>query len=283
MAGLAFLRDPNEEGQKNVGAPLMPLSLGDQGSPFMSVSLTQYFFLKQWNAGIYEPKKRMNLGPGEYLDRAVLINCLGGRFSPGIDMTFIVRQPGMYITEWQDGAGPFRIRPKSMDYGSTQASVPFLTAGWVPLHSDPLIGLEPGDTSKFMAIPWHADYNSCAIHNTSPNPANSTTLYWSWPAQRPVTVYLASEVQDGKLGPNRFSMRGKGTETDDNATAGRFQKTPGGEFEGLVTKWNELGVIIQGSAIDGPVKYSSKYFLEVESQLDPPVTPWPLNSDQTGS
>src|SRR4029077_7167183 len=103
-----------------------------------------------------------------------------------------------------------------LDYSRVQASQPFLTVGYVPLELRPdglSAPLEPGDTSKFMAIPWHTDYNSCATHPTSPNPLNSTTLYWSWPAQRPVNVFLADEVgYDGrKLGPQRYSVRGAGT------------------------------------------------------------------------
>ena len=45
--------------------------------------------------------------------------------------------------------------------------------------------VEPGDMTKFMSVPWHTDYNSCATHPTSPTIPHNTTLYWSWPAQRP--------------------------------------------------------------------------------------------------
>jgi hypothetical protein len=68
---------------------------------------------------------------------------------------------------------------------------PFLTEGYVPLRKSDLPDVEPGDTSKFMSVPWHTDYNSCATHNPDPNPVNNTTLFWSWPAQRPVAVHVA--------------------------------------------------------------------------------------------
>lgn len=274
LAGLAFVRNPNNTGEHSTGAALMPLSLGDQGQAFLSPTLTQYFFLSQWNKNRFNPECAPKLGFGEYLDKAVLVNCLGGRFSPGIDMTFIVRQPEIYVQNWQtSGTGPFRIHPKALNYNNVQASQPFLTEGYVPLHSLP-DGLEPGDTSKFMAIPWHTDYNSCATHPTSPTTINSTTLYWSWPAQRPVAVYVAQEVKNNELPPQRYSVRGHGTQSKNPANQGRYQNRLD-----IIENWPRIGVVIQGTAIDGNTKYSVEEYLEVESLLDDPeVKPWPINS-----
>ena len=274
LSGLAFIRNPNNTGENDVGVPLMPLSLGDQGRAFLSPSLTQYFFLTQWNDNKFNAKAQEKLGPGEFLDRAVLVNCLGGRFSPGIDMTFIIRQPNLYIQDWQtSGSGPFRIKAKRLDYRNVQPDRPFLNEGYVPLHTGNE-GLEPGDTSKFMANPWHTDYNSCATHETDPNPLNSTTLYWSWPAQRPVAVYAAKDVVNGKLGNQRYSVRGRGTEVENPEQQGRYQNRLD-----MLKNWDKIGIIIQGSAIDGDVKYSKDQYLEVESLLDETeVVPWPINA-----
>jgi hypothetical protein len=283
LTGLAVIRNPNNADEDLVGPPLMPLSLGDQGRPFSSVTLTQYFFLTQWNRGKeHFRSERLRLGPGEYLDRAVLTCCLGGRFDPGIDMTFVVRQPELYIDDWRtSGSGPFRIKPKKLDYERAHASQPFLTAGWIPLRIDSSEGVEPGDTSKFMSIPWHTDYNSCAAHPTEPATApavqaNLQTLYWSWPAQRPVAVYVALEAQKpDRLGPQRYSVRGPGTETNDPALKGSFQS-----YLDFVKHWFEIGVVIQGTAITeesgGP--FSADVFLEVRSERDQPdPPPWPTN------
>ena len=273
MTGLAFIRNPNNASEAYVGAPFMPLSLGDNGRSFLQPTLTQYFFLTQWNDNHFSKDPGPALGPGECLDKAVLVNCLGGRFSPGIDMTFIVRQPDIYILNWQtSGAGPFRLHAKPLDYNTVQPSQPFLTEGYIPIHSGPT-GLEPGDTSKFMANPWHTDYNSCATHETVPNTLNSTTLYWSWPAQRPVFVYASKDVRDGKLGSQLYSLRGKGTESDNPQDQGRYQNRLD-----MLENWPRIGVVIQGSAIDDG-SYSSDYYLEVESQLDTPeLPPWPINA-----
>jgi hypothetical protein len=277
MTGLAFVRNPNNPGEAEVGGPLMPLSLGDAGKPFLLLTPTQYFFLKQWDSRNYHSDPAPPLGPGEFLDRAVLMNCLGGRFSPGIDMTFLVRDPQIYLNDW-GAPGPFRIRARKLDYDTAQASQPFLSIGYVPLHPGPdgvtSAPLEPGDTSKFMSIPWHTDYNSCATHHTSPNPLNSTTLYWSWPAQRPVDVYRAADVRDGQLGPQRYSVRGAGTYTTDLAEAGRYQ-----ELIQMVFNWHRIGVIMDSAAIESYSGLPPGTYLEVQSQLDErEVAPWPMNA-----
>ena len=270
MSGLAYVRNPNIPQQDNVGAPLMPLSLGDSGSAFMEPSVTQYFFLQQWDSGQFKPGMRP-LSGGENLDRAALVACLGGRFSPGIDMTFICRQTELY-EDWKTH-GPFRIRAKHLDYKAARKNVPFLGKGYVPLRPEPN-QIEPGDLSKFMSIPWQTDYNSCATHPTSPNELRSTTLYWSWPAQRPVAVFLAEQVSDGKTGDQRYSVRGPQTESDDEADQGRYQ-----DLGVMLTHWPEVGTVIQGTAIDGGT-YPADYYLEVQSQLPADagkVDPWPLN------
>ena len=71
-----------------------------------------------------------------------------------------------------------------------------LSAGYVPLRTLGKGLVEPGDMTKFMSVPWHTDYNSCATHPISPSvPNNNTTLYWSVAGlERPVNVHLASEV-----------------------------------------------------------------------------------------
>lgn len=154
----------------------MPLALGDAQKSFLSLSTTQYFLMKQWYSGNSEADAP-NLGVGEKLDKVVLENCLGGRYSPGIDLTFIVRDVNLYVQNWQGDTGPFRINQKALDYSTANATKPFLNVGYIPLNKDKV---EPGDLSKFMSQPWHTDYNSCAVHEPDPNPPGNNTLYWSW-------------------------------------------------------------------------------------------------------
>ena len=244
---------PNVAGELSVGVPLMPLSLGEAGTDFLAVSKTQYFFLEQWDANHFDAGAGQALGPGEYLDMASLSNCLGGRYVPGIEVSYPVRQPDLYDTDWRtSGSGPFRVKHKPLAYATATKAAPFLTGGWIPLHgmSD---GLEPGDISKFMSIPWQTDYNSCSIHQPSINTSgtntatgNPLTLYWSWPSQRPDAVYPATAVVNGVLPQRVWSIRGPGTLTNDPKTAATFQRALQS-----VQQWDRIGVILQGTAIRG--------------------------------
>jgi hypothetical protein len=286
LSGLAYVRDPNNPNQHADGAPLMPLSIGDVGKSFLTVTPTQYFFLTQWNKGRCRKTNAPRLGPGESLDRIAMANCMGGGFGPGLEMTFVVRDADFFRSDWRaTGAGPFRVRARPLDYGEAQSGRPFLTVGYVPLHPSPDGGLpaplEPGDATKFLSMPWHTDFNACATHNTDPNPRNSTTLYWAWPAQRPSHVRRAQDVENGQLGRWRYSFRGKGTQSDDLGTAGRYQ-----DYIDMLLNWHKVGTVIQGSAIAADSAYSPTQFLEVEGRLDEAaeieIQPWPMNSDKPG-
>ncbi len=297
---MSYIRSPyTNDNDFEKGTPLMPLALGDSGRSFLTVTTTQYFMLKQWNSGKCTTD-RTPLTAGEKLDKAILMNCLGGRFSPGIDLTFIVTDAHLYNPNWTNPAiGPFRINAKKLDYTTATPDKPFLGVGYTPLRPDKV---EPGDICKFMAIPWHADYNSCATHLPAPNPGSpsgelltnritagdNTTLYWSWPAQRPVSVYTYEDLKhSGKKFynskgypqiPQRFSVRGEDTKVQNSdfqnnvpnqpyrnamMEVGRFQNR-----KNMLTNWHRIGTIIQSAAIDGYEGDEKDIYLEVQSQFD---------------
>src|SRR5262249_32111947 len=136
---------PNNYISPETGFPMMPFLCGDNcfvpgpfSSNYLTVTNTQYFFLQQWATGKFTPGKPVAIPPGEALDRASLENCVGGAFSPGIEMTWISRNPVIY-------AAPFRIKHK-------KNVTPPLSLG-----EDYSQGLEPGDIGKYMALPWQAD------------------------------------------------------------------------------------------------------------------------------
>ncbi|MCA8032415.1 LodA/GoxA family CTQ-dependent oxidase [Burkholderia arboris] len=301
---MSFIRDPDPRSPAAaVGSPLMPLALGDNQASFLTLTRAQYFFVRQWANGLSEQASPVSYGPGEALDRNVLSNCLGGRFSPGIDLTFIVRDPNLYNPNWQTSrtggpaVGPFRINMRPLDYTTVSANQPFLGVGYFPLRGNPV---EPGDLCKFMAIPWHTDYNSCSTHLPTPNPGGeidpdgsnvysgvNTTLYWSWPAQRPVAVYTYDDLvaNHGALPVQRYSVRGEGTaaiQQDSSKTfnspamnVGRYQNRVD-----ILLDWDKIGFVIQGVAIDEyDGKYPPNYYLEVQSLFKKDysnlVQPWP--------
>ena len=142
--------------------------------------------------------------------------------------------------------------------------------------------MEPGDVSKFMSVPWFTDYNSCATHLPDPNPQGNNTLFWSWPAERPVAVYPVSlcrydaRSKTWTVGQQVYSVRGPGTETPYPAQVGRFQKYPD-----FVKNWFKVGFVIEGPQIKAPsgkAPYPANVFLEVASRFDVGsdyVPPWP--------
>ncbi len=288
LGGMSAIRDPAHKNPA-IGQSLMPLSMGDAGHDFLSLRRTQYFFLRQWSVGKAIETPDSTLNEGETLDKTVLFNCQGGRLSPGIELSICGRDPAIWVTDWRtSGGGPFRVKHKPLNYtaGSTSGD-PLLTGGYVPdfknnpeTNQTPVsaiqngAGLEPGDLSKFMALPWHTDYNSCATH-----PADNGILYWSWPAQRPVAVYLASEVTSPDVLPEqRWSVRGKGAE---ESTVPREQ----GRFAPMapiVNRWQDIGIVVQATAIDDNRNYDPHSYLEVASLMgdtSQPVAPWPTKSD----
>jgi hypothetical protein len=323
LAGIrAIFRSPYDPAQQD-NVALMPAHLGDAGESFLTLRKTQYFFLERWNAGKsnYLPGAGPPLGPGEFLDKATFVNCLGGRFSPGIDLTFVMREASIYQLPWS-GSGPFRLRAKPLAYANARtAGVPLLTAGYVPRHGE-ADGLEPGDLGKFMALPWHTDYNSCATHPPSPNPAGNRTLFWSWPAQRPVAVYGGGDVfwgsddpPDGlptndsllkptwheswQLGQQRWSVRGPGTYSPYAENWGRYQVR-----RDMLVNWSRIGIVMQATQVPVPADKETQakkgvqppgalpasWYLEVQSQFVDtdlqPVPPFPniateVNDDPT--
>jgi hypothetical protein len=287
MAGLNFIRNPNKD-ETNIGAPLMPLSLGAAGTSFMTVTKTQYFKLEQWSKGKFKKEGEVTLGPGELMDMASLSNCLGGRYVPGIEVSYSIFDKEIYIQNWESsGAGPFRIKQQPLTYTDLDKTKPYLDIGWIPLHNM-TNGLQPGDLSKFMAIPWQTDYNSCSIHATAINTNGTnesngaeTTLYWSWPSQRPDAVYVAEEVYNNVLPEQKWSIRGKGTYAINPASAATFQ-----DPVQSVEDWHKIGIIIQGTNIDLDERhYAPELYLEVQSQLttpgqaSDPVPAWPFNAN----
>ena len=199
------------------GATMMPYIAGDDslGAPdeagaalatskYLRLTDTQYFLLQQWADGYFDVAATPERHPGERLTRAVLENCVGGAFSPGIEMTWLSRNPAIY-------AAPFRIRvrPKIPDPLS--------------LGFRPDLGMEPGDIARYMALPWQADFNEC-----SSQPINGRTLWW-WPVQRPEFVFLNSGQQVPWIGTDYDQNGGDFISFADNLQ--------------MVHNWDKLGSV----------------------------------------
>lgn len=270
------------------GVPLMPLNSGDNSVTntliykFLTLTPTQYFFLRQWSAGKFTtgqtPEEvRADLLP---LDHGVLGNCVGGPFSPGIETTWIVRNPRVY-------AKPYTIRPAHWTNSNSQLNDYYAKNG-LSLTSDPQNGdgSEPGDLTKRMAIPWQSDFFECTaqtpnITNPAINQGSGDSgiqvppiyyVYW-WPPQSPMQVVAGdlnpgNQVLDAYISnPPAIFNATNGLNMNAQTQAG-FSPTAAGQtvnysrginsFAQMVAAWADLGFIVNQGSHDYP------YFVESE-------------------
>jgi len=183
------------------GTMTMPKLLGDNyrnaghEKQYASVTALQYALLKQWWMGKFDkdgwpasndpadlPPPPSDISP-EGLDRAGLETCVGGAFFPGIEVSWLIRNPALY---WE----PFRIDPwerhanGKIKKEASGKSIPKKIA-----YGSGTIEVRAGFFSQQMALPWQADFYACK---------KETSGYGWWPAQRPDDVYkTAAAVTTG--------------------------------------------------------------------------------------
>lgn len=139
----------------------MPRLRGDDGDDsFATITALQYAMLARWRDGYFTPlaalprtiqeRARVSTITPTGLDRAALESCVGAAFFPGIEASWVLRNPALY-------AEPFRI-----DHGAHAA---------MNGDGNRLLAVRAGFLSQQMALPWQADFKKCAD-------------MW-WPGQRP--------------------------------------------------------------------------------------------------
>jgi hypothetical protein len=223
--------------------PLMPLLAGDNPisnqlpSKFLRLTDYQYYLLRQWARGLFYNEKLEGWGSPEQwhpyagwvnrtardLDRGVLSNVLGGAFCPGGEVGWVMRNPAIYRV-------PYRIKadPAFYSFGQTAAQansnrgeiaeIDYASYGGADLSQDNNfdVGLQPGDLTKYMALPWQADFNECAMQSIDVTYEAWNKIYpdsdhdgqmkreqrvWEtlwWPAHRPLQTYeFVSMNSDG--------------------------------------------------------------------------------------
>ena len=188
------------------GLPMMPLNSGDNSVTnrgpiykFLTLTPTQYFYLHQWAVGrfIVDPPEPLPLD--QQLDRVGVGNCVGGPFSPGIEVTWIVRNAPIY-------AKPFQLKLAHYDGNTAQLETNYAANGLSTTEDEASgLGCEPGDLTKRMAIPWMADFQECTVQTPNITDINVNQLadgsgievppayyvYW-WPPQSPYNVMTGS-------------------------------------------------------------------------------------------
>ena len=119
---------------------------------------------------------------GRGLDRGVLTNALGGAFCPGAEVNWIMRNPSIY---W----APYRVKADrtvsnflvtaAQANTSTGMQMDYTFNVENPLSQDNNfdVGLQPGDMTKYMAVPWQADFNECTTNPTDVTYADWNNIY----------------------------------------------------------------------------------------------------------
>jgi len=246
-----LLRAPGEENQFIIGGrpssrvhdlPRMPLLCGDNpitntlASKFLRLTDYQFYLLRQWALGLfYNEKLEGWADPDPWqpyadwvnrtardLDRGVIANLLGGSFCPGGEVGWVMRN----VAIWRE---PYRIKadPAFYNFGQTPAqasasgSVPdsdfaFYAGDDLSLKNDFVTGLQPGDLTKYMSVPWQADFNECSTQPIDITYENWNVIYpdsdhdqlmererrvWEtlwWPAHRPLQTWELISFTGGK-------------------------------------------------------------------------------------
>jgi len=240
-----LMRWPEQDNETGDRPGLMPLLAGDgsansvvvdpeRSSKYVTFTETQKFFATQYNKGQeYTTDDKPPETEPDRLTRAALENCSGGAFAPGIEMTWFARRPEIY-TE------PFRLKKRDYSYPLTM-NLDCLTEG-----------LEPGDFTKFMAIPWQADFNECAVQSPleNPNLEEGSVQYVNWwPAQRPLQV--------NRNGSRNLPWIGEDNDGKELTTHLRFEKNTN-----MVEEWSKLGFVITDEEAENPPE-----FVEVQRTL----------------
>jgi hypothetical protein len=278
-----LLRQPGEENRFFAGGnpdgrthnlPLMPLLNGDNPlsntlpSKFLRLTDTQYFMLRQWAHGHFYNEKRehwANPDPwnpyaswenrtGRDLDRGVLTNLAGGAFCPGCEVGWVMRNPSVYYAPYRFKADPAFYQfqetaaQSNSSTGPSEGEFTSYIAKPLGLKNNFDVGLQPGDVTKYMALPWQADFNECSTNVTNVTYLDWNLLYpesdgdtemqagektWEslwWPAHRPMEVFQAK----GALSPDasyEWVVWARGV-----------PQTKEGDFK-MVTEWWRLGFV----------------------------------------
>jgi L-Lysine epsilon oxidase N-terminal/L-lysine epsilon oxidase C-terminal domain len=261
--------------------PLMPLLCGDNPldntvpSKFLRLTDYQLFILRQWANGCFINEQAEGWLPADYtmfqpyptvppttgrgLDRFALSNVLGGAFCPGGEIGWVMRNPSIY---WE----PYRIKAERDLSDFMQSAAQVNQTGTDTLADftfnveDPLsqdndfrTGLQPGDLTKYMSLPWQSDFNECTTqpidvtyadwnviapdkdHDERLERAQKSWVTLWWPAHRPLQSFEVPAL-DPKITPV-WTTWSRG-----------IPQTPAGDLK-MVTAWWKLGFIIRNPNI----------------------------------
>ena len=273
--------------------PFMPLLCGDNPlsnelpSKFLRLTDYQLFLIRQWARGlfyneilegwvdkkdvpVFRPYSNWVNRTGRDLDRGVLMNMLGGSFCPGAEVNWIIRNPAIYFEPFRLKADPafFAFRQTAANANQNSRALTIPESDYASYVEDDLnqgsdfrIGLQPGDLTKYMALPWQSDFNECStqsvdityelwneidFHSEHDPVMKAQQQMWEtlwWPAHRPLQAWEATFVNGQPV--YRFLEWARGV-----------PGTSAGDLK-MVTEWWKLGFVVRNpyvpaSKLDAP-------------------------------
>ena len=207
------------------------------------------------------------------LDRAALTFCLGGPFHPGCEMTWPMRVASHVSREVP--AAPPSGGFTDPDYGD------FLNQVTVLGDSGPLSASGPGDLTKWMSVPWHADTASClqgypGFETAQGGPFNvDPYLPTFWAPRAPNEVLTDGDYQIVMDTTQPLADRIAAFNRRRDWTRNLFQtSTPWIEqLTNMVEFFGTMGVIEKRPGIDGDPNFPSEMYVETLADLVPLATP----------
>ena len=285
-----LLRQPGEENAFRLGGrpnnrmfnlPLMPLLCGDSPltnqvpSKFLRLTDYQHYILRQWadgkfynevrqgwikNPDTFNPYADWVNSTGRDLDQGVLMNLLGGAFCPGGEIGWFIRNPAIYQGPYRLKADPdfsnFRQTAAQANANSRQQPVSerdFVSSIGVTLSQDTDLarGLQPGDLTKQMSLPWQSDFNECSTESINvtyeqwnllnPESDNDVAMrrqeqLWEtlwWPAHRPLQTWELTGFAPDGTAEFQYLNWSRGV-----------PQTNAGDLK-MVTEWARLGFVVR--------------------------------------
>jgi hypothetical protein len=165
-----------------------------------------------------------------------------------------MRNPSIYVAPFRIKADPdfYNFRETAAQANRGVPSIDYVAYIDQPLSqgSDFDRGLQPGDLTKYMALPWQSDFNECSIQDINITYEAWNNLYpsstgdgrlareeqlWAtmwWPAHRPLQTY---EVVSNTNGQPDYQML--------NWSRG-IPGTNAGDLK-MVTAWSKLGFVVR--------------------------------------
>jgi hypothetical protein len=239
----------------------------DLNSVDLSLTVTQFQWLKQWAAGDFttDPPPTWRdfaqmppAAQAEALTIAPLEECLGGPFHPGIELTWTLR----VLLMWSQ---PFRLKILSEgespqdDFGTLLSPQNALATG------GPLDGSGPGTLTRWLGIPWQTDEASCLSGYT---PSTYLPLPSFWAARVPNQVL--SEDSFKRLSDPNLNIAQRLKHFDYRQDWLRDLGTQyASKINAMVARWHQLGIVVEHELPEASQPSFLPTQLWVESDREP--------------